>query len=94
MEAAAVVCKPKQFAASTCSGSVCHASSRSRSAWAACRQVIPKQLWSELLLNVSLAQPERNEKFSAASCQASKFSLSKDQKQICDPGLSGNDTRG
>lgn len=86
MEAAAVVCKPKHFAVSSCSGSW--------SAWAACRQVVPKQLWSELLLNVFLAQPERNEKFSAASCQASKFSLSKEQKQICDPRLSGNDTQG
>lgn len=53
-----------------------------------------KQLWSELLLNVFPAQPERNKIFSAVSCQESKFRLSKQQKQICDPGLSGNDIQG
>lgn len=37
------------------------------------------------------SQPEIKKNFSAISCQEFKFSLSEEHKQICDPGLSGND---
>lgn len=67
LEAVEVVCKPKQFAVFTCLHLLHSACSRSSFACAAGRQVMLKQLWSELLLNVFPGQPERNKSFFAVS---------------------------